>query len=208
MFRSNQIARAIPASVPARDTHTRADQLTSDHARNWLYVGLVRSCITSCAVVLVSIQAGWVAWQPGWIVVILIATLTGGLDTWADRLAQYTEEARDALFGAVAADVDSAPAPQPARVRPGSARSGTQVRCPDNAWRPLSVDLTQAEQRAVAASLLDRHDASVRSLTAIVGDRASHLRDDLIRLGICAQPARANRAAPLTAPGRQAVQRW
>lgn len=95
----------------------------------------------------------------------------------------------------------------PSDLRAG-ALPGAFVRGLDGGLHRLDLDLTRAELEAVQRLLLSEGRATVRALAAIVGERASLLRAELIRLGICEPPQGERAAALLSEAGRMAVQRW
>ena len=84
----------------------------------------------------------------------------------------------------------------------------TMLRGIDMQFHRINTQLTDDDKRALKAYLLLDGKATVRGLSAIVGERASMLRSELIGLGICQQPQHGNAAAVLSREGLEAVKRW
>lgn len=148
---------------------------------------------------------------PSWTILFClpVALIVGSC--WGSiKLMQFTEEHRNWIYWveeATGFDLDQdgivgMPAEE------SEARGYTFLLGADRVLHRLNVDVTLAEIDSVKRSLLLSEKATVRSLTAIVGDRASRLRDELIALGICEMPRRDNAAAMLSTAGREAVVRW
>lgn len=78
----------------------------------------------------------------------------------------------------------------------------------DGAYHRMDSNLSPEQVEAIKRLLLRSEKATVRSLTDIVGDRASHFRDELIGLGVCEKPKYDRGAAPLSEAGRKVVMRW
>lgn len=182
---------------PAQPRPARDD--TRRHALNW-FLGV--SGLAGAGI----LALWWVLYRFGWANLSGLGTalplaLVGGMTAASWQLIKYTREYRDWLYARAA----EAPAGNPRKeLLPPKA---TQLRGPDGVFRPVEVDLSTAEIAQLKGLLLREGGCSVRSLTPLVGDRASLLRQELHRLGILAE-LRQRAATPLTPGGKQAVERW
>lgn len=187
---------------------SRESDPTLAHA---FYYGLGVAVLALCAVLGVLLLL-WVLTPleiPGSALWLIAVSPLLGLGMTGARLIQYTQQHRAFLYrveDALGVDLDrDGEVGEPVR---GGGPAGTFVMCPDGARRRLDTELTPDEVQAVKRQLLLSGKATVRGLTAAVGDRASALRQELITLCVCAQPEHDRAPALLTVAGRKAVMRW
>jgi hypothetical protein len=151
--------------------------------------------------------------MPVWTIVLclpfalVIGGILGGL-----KLIEYTEEYRDWLYEMeifTQTDIDGdnvigVPDPE----NPTLPKEGTHIRGIDGQFHRIDTQLNSEEIQEVKRLLLLGQKATVRSLTNIMGERASRFRDELIDLGICDKPEYERGAAPLSRVGERTVMRW
>jgi len=197
---------ATLATVPRRQSDT-----TRAHALNWAVgVAMLTLCMLAGAYLIgrslldLSIPSEAIA-------LILLAPMIGTA-TGAVKLIQFTSQHRQWLYDLERSlDVDlnrDGEIGQPGPAMAGETPGGVFLMCPDGVRRRVDTELSAEEIKATKRLLLGSGKATVRSLTAVVGDRASALRQELIGLGICGHPEHRKAAAELTLSGRKAVVRW
>jgi len=196
------------AELPTVKQRTQSD-ITRAHALNWaLSIGalvlcaLVGAWILARALLDLSIPSD-IIW------LILLAPISGAV-AGSIKLIQFTEEYRCFLYAvedALQVDINNdgeIGQPQIA----GDTPRGSFLMTGDGTRHRIDTELSAEEVKAVKRLLLTSGKATVRGLTAVVGDRASALRQDLITLGICEEPDRKNAAAAVSVLGREGVMRW
>lgn len=182
----------------------RAGELTRAHAVNV-------AAATGCLIASASVAAWTVARVAGAEVELsllgyaLPVAAVGSLSSGAVALLRFTMEHRRAVYGFELELEPDEPTREP---RSGAPMPGTLLRGPDGALHRFDLVLTRPEVEAIKRVLLSEGRATVRSLLAVVGERASLLRGELIRLGVCERPQSERAAAMLTERGRGAIERW
>ena len=189
----------LPTPHPNGDT-------SRQHAINYA-AGV--ALLTLCAyVVLWSIIKPFWESLPEWTIILCVpVALIMGISWGSIKLMQFTEEHRDWLYyieTTTGLDINQ----DGVIGDPESLQSGAILMGVDGIRHRIDTDLTLEEINAVKRLLLLSEKATVRSLTAVVGDRASRLREELMKLKICARPTSPRSAAYLTDPGKKAVRRW
>ena len=145
---------------------------------------------------------------PAWSLFMCVPlSLLAGASWGAVKLIAFTEMHRAYLYGlesVLGIDVDG-----DSVVGEPTEKRGTLLVGIDGTYHRIDTSLSMGEIDAVKRLLLLSKKATVRSLTAIVGDRkAAQLRTDLIGLRICTKPEQNNAAAMLSPAGEQAVKQW
>ena len=145
---------------------------------------------------------------PFWTLLLCVpVAISAGIAFGAAKLLSFTEMHRAYLYGlesVLGIDIDG----DGSVGEPTTPQTGTLLLGVDDRYHRIDTTLTTTEIDQVRRLLLLSHKATVRALAAIVGDRASHLRAELIGLHICARPERDNAAAPVSDAGRKVLTRW
>jgi len=203
-YRAADVTPTIPEASPP--SMPRRGDLTRTHAIN---VGAGVGALALCGAVGAwgIARATGVDVDPVALAYAVPVAATGALASGAVALLRFTAEHRRAIYGWGIVDAEGAPDVTGA---PGQGKPvpGTFLRAPGGVFHRVDLVLSHPEQQAVKRLLLADGKATVRALAAVVGDRASLLRGELVRLGICSQPDATRAAAALTERGREAVERW
>ncbi len=197
--------KAIDAA-PARIERPR--ELTRQHAANWAVGSMIFGL---CAVVFLYVlaRAAGLPLQSDVLLYALPLPVLIGLAVGALKLIRFTEEHRNWLYQVETwthTDLDGdgrVGDPQAGKIEPGTMLHGIS-----GGYQRFDVQLTRQEIEAVKRLLLTEGKATVRGLTGVIGDRASALRTELIRLGVCVSPENDRAPALLSEPGKKAVMRW
>jgi len=203
-MKTQKAERAADLPTLARDSHddTRA------HALNWALgvASLTLSVLAGLGLIAFALLDLHISREL--ILLILLAPLSG-IAIGALKLIQFTAEHRDYLYRLEDAyNVDLNMDGEIGQPAGGETPTGTFVMGPNGVRHRLDTELTGEEIKAVKRILLGSGKATVRALTGTVGDRASQLRQELIRIGVCEEPAHKRAAAELSEAGRKAVRRW
>lgn len=180
--------------------------ISRQHATNY---GIGIALITFCIYVLCwsILKMFWEDLPNITIVLCLPISLGMGISWGSAKLLEFTEEHRNWLYAieeqtGIDINGDGIVGDPPIFDRP------TLLMGIDGIRHRLNTELLPSEIERVKQLLLLSGKATVRSLTAIVGDRASQLREELIALNICDRPLRNNAAALVSERGKRALMRW
>lgn len=202
MWRQNKasVPAMWPMFAPERETRKPATDDTRRHAVNW-FLGVTALAAGA------STTAWWLLYRVGWASVDGLITsaplsLSVGVGFAAWQLLTYTRQYREWLY----AQAESRDA-SPRKGNNAQRAAGTLLRGADGVMQRVEVELSEDEISGLKKALLRDNAASVRSLTPLVGERASALRAELHQIGILAE-LREKAATPLTPAGKKAVMRW
>ena len=204
-----QSERAIAQNQIHTDSN-RVD-ITRTHAVNW-GIGVMILSFVGYVFGWCLLKIFWVK-LPAWTIgLCLPLSLLIGPGYGALKLISFTEEYRDWLYAtedSTQTDMNNdGVIGQPDPDDPSIPLNGTMIMGIDGLYHRIDSKLNIEEVQKVKRLLLLSQKATVRSLSDIVGERASHLRNELISLGICHKPEYEKAAALLSEPGMRVVKRW
>lgn len=176
------------------------------HAMNWA-AGVALLALCGYVVVWSLIKIFWEA-LPNWTILLCVpVAIISGISWGSMKLISYTEMHRAYLYGlesVLGIDING----DGNIGEPDVMNRGALLYSIDDTYKRIDTTLSMEEIDQIKRLLLLSKKATVRSLAAIIGYRASQFRTELIGLGICEKPENSNAAAVLSEAGERAVLRW
>ena len=203
-----QTDRAIAQNIIREDKHSL--DITRTHAINW---GVGVAILFFCGYALTwTVLKMFITKIPVWTLALVFLAPLIGFAWGAYKLINYTEEYRDWLYETedyTQTDINGdglIGEPDPDNI--AIPLNGTLIRGIDGQMKRIDTGLSLTEIQEIKRLLLLDKKATVRTLTNVIGERASRFRLELIKLGICEKPAYDKAPAVLSGEGARAVMRW